>query len=438
MKSTSTGTANVQPSATKARVPGVKTLVASRLTRLVVLGALYFAQGIPWGFIAVGYVVFMTDQGLGNTAVGNALALAYLPWSFKWLLGPLIDRFPSRRFGRRRPYIIVAEFLMGATLLMLVAIDPVHRLDLVGVALFAHNSFAALQDVATDALAIDVLPLEERGKANSITWAAKSAGVVAGGGGGTLLAKSLGWPALFVAIAVLIWIVMALVIAVPERPAGAESDAAAEKRFTWRELRLSFTFRQPVLAIAIAALTPAGYALYAPIFTRMLRADLKQSEETIALLSGTIDPVAGVAGALAGGLLADRFGTRRVMGVSMAIVAATLLIFAVAERFWPSFAFLSTWLFTEKFAESAYNAATFAFFMTLSNPAVGATQFAVYMATTNLTYAWTSALGGRIADEWGVAATFAVAGAFQLVTIGLLPLCDPRVAEARFRGGGTR
>jgi MFS transporter, PAT family, beta-lactamase induction signal transducer AmpG len=416
----------------------VKTLVASRLTRLVVLGALYFAQGIPWGFIAVGYVVFLTDQGASNTAVGSAIALAYVPWSFKWLLGPVIDRFPSRLFGRRRPYIIVAEFLMGATLLALVAIDPSRQLGLVGVALFAHNTFAAIQDVATDALAIDVLPLEERGKANSITWAAKSAGVVVGGGGGTVFAKYMGWPALFIAIALIIWMVMVLVILVPERPAGAESEAAAERHFSWRELWRSFAFRQPIAAIAIAALTPAGYALYAPIFTRMQRADLKLGEETIALLSGTIDPVASVAGALAGGLLADRFGTRRVMAASMAIVGTLLLVFAATQRFWPSFTFLAGWLSMEKFAESAYNAATFAFFMTLSNPAVGATQFAVYMATTNLTYSWTSALGGRIADSYGVAATFLVAGVIQLVTIGLLPLCDPRVAEARFRGRDSR
>ena len=412
----------------------MKTLVASRLTRLVVLGALYFAQGIPWGFIAVGYVVFLADQGMSNTVVGDALAMAYLPWSFKFLAGPIIDRFPSRRFGRRRPYIVVAELLMGATLLALVTIDPARQLGIVGILLFAHNTFAAIQDVATDALAIDVLPLEERGKANSITWAAKSAGVVVGGGGGTLFAKHLGWPALFVAIALLIWMVMVLVIVVPERPAGADSEAAAEKRLNWGEIRRSFTFREPWIGIAIAALTPAGYALFAPIFTRMLRADLKQTEGTIALLSGTIDPVAGVAGALAGGLLADRFGARRVMGANMAIIAAALFVFAAAQRLWPSFAFLSTWLFVEKFAEGAYSAAFLAFSMTLSNPAIGATQFAIYMATTNLTYMWTSALGGRIADGWGIVATFAIAGLIQLVTIGLLPFCDPRVAEARFRG----
>ena len=48
--------------------------------RFATFGALYFAQGVPWGFIAVGFVVFLTDLGLDNTAMGSALGLAYLPW----------------------------------------------------------------------------------------------------------------------------------------------------------------------------------------------------------------------------------------------------------------------------------------------------------------------------------------------------------------------
>jgi len=411
----------------------VKTLDESRLTRFAVLAALYFAQGIPWGFISVGYVVFLTDNGADNTAVGNAIALAYMPWSFKILAGPVIDRFPSQRFGRRRPYIIGAEFLMGLMLLFLLLIDPKKDLGWVGVILFAHNTFAAIQDVATDALAIDVLPMDERGKANSFTWAAKSFGVVVGGGGGTLFAKYLGWPALFVAIAVMIWLVMVVVILIPERT-SAQAELAPLERLNWKELRRSFSFRAPLVGVAIASLTPAGYALIAPIFTRLQRADLKLDEASIAVLSGTLDPVAGVAGALVGGILADRFGPRRVMAVNMVVIAGSLLAFGALPALWPSFSFLSGFTIVEKFAENAYSAAFFSLAMTLSNPAIGATQFALYMATSNLTYMWTSALGGRIADGWGVAAAFFVAGAIQLVSIGLLPLCDPESAEARFRG----
>lgn len=300
--------------------------------------------------------------------------------------------------------------------------------------LFVHNTFAALQDVAVDALAVDILPASERGTANSLMWAGKSGGIAVGGGAGTVLAKQLGWPALFVTIALLIWAIMLISVFTRERP---KTDAASEsslKRLSLRELARSFNFRAPLAGIAIAMLTPVGYALVETVFTRTLRADLKLGEESIAFLAGTVDPLAGVAGALAGGILADRLGQRRVMGGFMLLIAACLAVFASAQGLWPSYGFLVGYVLLRTFAVNAYNAASLGFFMTLSNPAVGATQFAVFMAATNLTYSWTSPAGGLLADRWGVAAAFAVAALIQVVTILLLPLCDPRTAEARFRG----
>jgi PAT family beta-lactamase induction signal transducer AmpG len=72
-------------------------LSESRIARLVTLSALYFAQGVPWGFIAVGYVVFLSDQNLDNAAIGDAVGLAYVPWSFKIFAGPLLDRVGTTR-----------------------------------------------------------------------------------------------------------------------------------------------------------------------------------------------------------------------------------------------------------------------------------------------------------------------------------------------------
>lgn len=411
----------------------MRTLTESRFLRLLNLGALYFAQGVPWGFIAVGYVVFLTDRGLDNAAIGDAIGLAYVPWSFKILGGPIIDRFPSRRFGRRRHFIVAAQLLMGLTLLALLTVDVKTQLGLMGALLFAHNTCAALQDVATDALAVDVLPADERGKANSVMWAAKSAGVALGGGGGTVLAKHLGWSSLFVLNAIVIWLVMLLVLAVRERPASGAAEAAKPTRLDWGELKRSFGFATPLLGIAVAMLTPAGYSLVSSVTTRLFRADLGLSEERIALLSGTIDPITGILGALAGGVLADRIGVRKTMGLFMGITGLGLMTFGLAKSLWPSFAFLVAWSVVGTFSIYAYNAATLGFFMTLSNPAIGATQFATFMAATNLTYSWTHPVGGRLADGLGVQTTFLIASAVQLLSILLLPLVDPKLAEHRFR-----
>jgi PAT family beta-lactamase induction signal transducer AmpG len=413
----------------------VKTLTESKGLRYTTLGALYFAQGVPWGFVAVAYVVFLADQGLSKSAIGETIAWAYLPWTFKLLAGPIIDRFPTRRFGRRRHFIVTAELLMGLTLLSLPWFDPRTELVLINAALFVHNCFAAIQDVATDGLAVDVLPVDERGKANSVMWAAKAGGSALGGSVGVVLAKYLGWTALFVSNAVLVWAIMLVVIFVRERPPGPQADKAAEQHFDLRVLWRSFAFPAPLFGIVIAMLAPAGYAIATMVYTAVLRTDLKLSSDAIASLT-FIDTPVGVGGALLGGFAADRFGQRKAMGTFMAGLAISLAVFAAAKSWWASLTFLAAFQVMSSLCQYAYGAASLGFFMTLSNPAVGATQFAVYMAGTNLTYAWTAKLGGHLTDTLGIAQTFAIAAAIQLAAILLLPLCNQRTAEARFRGHG--
>ncbi len=402
--------------------------------RFITFGALYFAQGVPWGFIAVGFVVFLTDLGLDNTAVGSALGLAYLPWSFKVVFGPLIDRFPSRRWGRRRPFIITAELGMGLSMLALLLVSPAEQLGWLSAVLFIHNVFAAMQDVAVDALAVDVLEPDERGRANSVMWACKSAGVAAGGGGGTVIAKHLGWNGLFVLIAVLILAIMVLVVLVRERTAPRDGESVAEDlKLSWKELKRSFNFATPLVGLAASMVTVVGTALTIAVFTRTIRAELAFSAETIGVISGVLEPVSGVIGALIGGVVADRVGVRRAMGGFMAVCALALLAFSFMLHGAPSPTEVAVFVAIHHGAFYAFNAAALGFYMTMSNPAIGATHFAVFMAGTNLTYAWASPAGGMIADRWGVATTYLVAAGLQLLAVGILPFCDPEVAERRFR-----
>jgi len=402
----------------------------SRLLRLFFFGALYLAQGIPWGFISTGYVVFLADLGLSNEAVGGALGLAYFPWSFKLAWGPLLDRYRGGRFGRRRPFIVLAQVVMGASLLALLLCDPRRQLSGVTALLFVHNTFAALQDVAVDGLAVDALPEDERGRANSVMWTGKLAGVALGGGGGTLLAKYLGWPALFVTMAASLWLIMLLPILVTERSGG---ETPAPKRIDFAELWRSFAFPAPLLGLLISLVTPAGYALAGAFTTRMYRAHLHLDEKSIATLA-VAEPVAGAAGALVGGFVTDKLGQRKTIGLFMALIGATIGVFAAQSAAWPFVSFLLAYTVVVQVAIAAYSVASFSFFMALSNPAIGATQFTAYMAMANLCYAFTSPLGGRLADRLGYVPTYAIAAAIQVVTIPLLLLCDPRQAEARFRG----
>ena len=466
------------------------TLSDHRGLRLSTFSALYFAQGVPWGFISVGYVVLLADLGLDNAAVGAALGLAYLPWSFKILWGPLLDAVPQLRFGRRRPFIIGAELLMGLTLLALLPLDPVTQLGWVSFLLFLHNTFASLQDVAVDALAVELLQEEERGRANALMWAGKSLGVAVGGGGGTVLAKYLGWSALFLGMAGCLALVALFPLLLRERPLRDDDvpadgrllklvwflapfamvgavmfglsqlqDALGEHplaplvsvaqpfaavfgaiaawplvdRSGFDALKRSFSFDTPWWGVLAAALTPAGYALVASPMSRMIRADLHLSEERIALLTGVVDPIAGVGGALVGGLLADRFGARRAVGACMGFIGAALMVFALTEAWWPSFTFLVAWTIGHTFMVNGYNTGTLGLYMGLSNPRIGATHFAVYMAATNLTYSWASPLGGVLADRLGYSALFLIAAVVQVASIVLIAKLDVARAARHYR-----
>jgi len=410
----------------------MKSLSESRWLRFAFFGLLYVAQGIPWGFISKGYTIFLTDQGLTNEALGSVMQVAYLPWSFKILTGPLLDRYRGGRFGRRRPFIVIAEMLMGLPLFTLALADPTRQLGLVSAMVFLHNCFAALQDVAVDGLAVDILPANETGRANSIMWAGKTVGVAIGGGS-AVLAKYTNWQTTFVAIAVSVWIIMLAPLVLRERPRGDDARLADEgSRLDLRELARSLFFAPSLVGFVIAFVTPAGYALVGPFTTRLMRAELGLSEERLFALS-IAEAVSGVIGSLVGGVIADKVGSRRMMAVSMAMIGLVIGGFAALSTLWSSYGFLALYSVSLQLAICAYSAASLGFFMRLSNPAIGATQFTAYMATTNLCYSFTAKWGGWMADNVGYVNGYLIAAAVQIASVSLLLLCDPRKAEERFR-----
>jgi len=346
---------------------------------------------------------------------------------------------------------------MGLTLLLMAPLFATGDLALINNLVFLHNTFAALQDVSVDALAVDLLPDNERARANGIMWAGKVGGSMVGGGGSMFLLKHVGWSVILIGMTALMWGIMAFVMLLRERPAGVDPAAPAALRrpaedsaglSNWiqrviddwhlKDLWYSFAFPTALVAVLVALITPAGYALTTPVFSRMLRADLKLSDEMIGLLNSVVSNGSGVVGALIGGYIADKVGKRKVIAAFLALIAAALAAFALLPQHWTSLRFLTAWIVILQISITGYSAATLGFFMTLSNPVVGATHFALYMAATNLTYRITAEAGGWLADKYGVAALFGIAAAIQLVSIGILPFCDPRIAEERFRRRASR
>ncbi len=142
------------------------------LIRLFTLCILYIAQGIPFGFVTITFAAYLVHLGEDELAVGSLIAMATLPWALKWVWGPMIDRWGASAMGRRRPWILLAQFGMVLTIgAMSFVPNPETHLTVFGWLVFIHNVFNSLQDVSVDALAVDLLRESERGRVNGLCMA---------------------------------------------------------------------------------------------------------------------------------------------------------------------------------------------------------------------------------------------------------------------------
>lgn len=403
-------------------------------SRLFLFSGLYFAQGVPWGFFAVAIMVRLATLGMGPAAIGSVVSTAWLPWTLKPLLGPLVDRVSFGRFGRRRPFILLAEAGMAVSLLAMAAADPTRHLGWFSALLFVHNAFAAAQDVGTDALAIDLLPPGERGSANGFMSAAKFTGVVVGGQGLLFIAHTAGWLAAY-GVAIGLLLVPALLV-LPVR----ESAPSHERIHLLKDGLRLLSFRVVLVAAVFAIIADASDSFLTPLVFPLFSQTLGFSEQQIATLSTVQGAVSALASIL-GGVLADRLGRRRSTALGCLAVAITTLTYALTRQHWTSYAFQMGMGIVSAVATGIVYASTLALFMDLTHPRLAATHFQIYMSLQNVRSSWSSWLGGRIAERVRPQSMFGLAAALEVVPLVLLFALDARKTRAAFEadaGGAIR
>ena len=93
-------------------------LLATRFGRLTALFFLYASKGIPYGFTSLAIVNEMSTQGLSKEVIGWYFSSLTWPWAIKWMFGPAVDLFYSKRLGHRRTWLLLTQVVMAATLLV--------------------------------------------------------------------------------------------------------------------------------------------------------------------------------------------------------------------------------------------------------------------------------------------------------------------------------
>jgi MFS transporter, PAT family, beta-lactamase induction signal transducer AmpG len=138
------------------------------LQRLLVVTLLGFASGLPLALTGQAMQAWLSSEGLAVATIGF-LSLVGLPYTFKFLWAPLLDRFELPLLGRRRGWLVLTQVLLAAGLWAMAATSPTTATRSFALLAVWVALVSASQDVVIDAYRTDLLQAPERGMGASMS-----------------------------------------------------------------------------------------------------------------------------------------------------------------------------------------------------------------------------------------------------------------------------
>ncbi len=372
-------------------------------SKLGLLATLYLAQGLPYGFFVQALPVLLRTRGFSLPEIGLANLLA-LPWALKFLAAPMADRLHLPQVGRRRGLIVPLQ-LASAVCVFALAWLSASDISWLLAGVLVVNALSALQDVATDGLAVDLLSERERGLGNGVQVAGYRVGMILGGGVLLVISASLDWSGTFVAMAGLLLVATVPVLLYREPP--PLRVPAAEPVGWWREF--ASWYRRPGAAgwLLLLVVYKFGDALGQAMLRPML-VDQGLGEAQLGYLLGGVGFTTGLLGALLGGALVNRLSPK-----SGLIFFGVLQSFAVLGYAWAASGIglgaLTVVCAVEHLTGGMATATLFTRMMDATRPDRAATDYTVQACVVVLATGAAAALSGFTASTLGYTGHFVLA-----------------------------
>jgi len=417
-----------------ARRAGMPVISEQRTLRLGLVFLLYIAQGVPLGLFFIAIPAWLAANGASALAVGGYLSATSLPWTLKFVNGFIMERYSWLPMGRRRAWLIGAQLVIVGGLLTLAALNPAATdVALLSTLSFCINVATTFQDVATDGLAVDLVPDDERPRANSLMFGGQALGMAGAGAAAGLGIGIIGLSGVAILAAVFVLGLVGLLLACRERAgerllpwsAGATSPHCEALRLgawmpifttTWQAMR----GRESLILLAALLMNGAFSGYYSAVGPLMGAQYPGWAEARISGLMATGSLITGVLAVLVYGALATRFTPRRTgMGATLLLGFLMILVLTAQPRWtegWP----VTFFILVNDPLSYLCTICLAAIGMRLCAPAVAATQFTLYMATSNLGRTLASASIGPLDALGGVPANVAALGATAFAGAALI------------------
>lgn len=412
-------------------MPATFVLVDSTRTRYAASSMMYFAQGIPQGLLSIAIPAWLASLGVSAGDIASYLAVIVLPWAFKLVAGPFMDRFEFLPMGRRRPWVLGAQLGLTLSLLALALVQqPAEQMGLLMLVGALINSFAATQDVAVDGMAIDLTPVNEQGRLNAFMSFGKAIGWAGTAAVSGLLLATVGMAGTAVAAAAVSGLVLLAFVLVLERPgerrlpwsagqAGSKHQGGNSFGAVFAGLNAVLWTRTSLVVIAImlfdGLVSGYGHALMPIAAVKLFGFTAPQWSQLVAVMG-----LVGAVAALALGPMIDRFGAKRMLILTTALVGAHAFLLAQTQFMWQDTTYIRVMLSVWVLMSPVVMVCIIALAMTICSSGNSATQFAIYMSVANLGHAAGSKLFGLVSEQSDYVEIYMLLGVLIVVLIFIM------------------
>jgi MFS transporter, PAT family, beta-lactamase induction signal transducer AmpG len=374
--------------------------------RLVAVLLMGFSSGLPLPLTLGTLSFWLAEIGISRTTIG-LFTLVGLPYSFKFLWSPLMDRLPlpgiTTVLGRRRGWLLIVQLLLALAILALGFGDPQAAPMATALAALAVAFLSASQDIVIDAYRIELLRPEEQGAGAAATQWGYRFGLIAASAGALVAAESGGWHIAYAVMAALMGVGMVTVWLTPEPKLAAAQPRVTGAR-SWLEAAAVAPFadllrRDGWLVILLfIVLYKFGDAL-AGVMSNPLYVALHFTKDEVAAISKVFGVVATLMGIAAGGVVVARLGLYRALLLCGVLQMVSNLAYIAQVDAGHNLAMLAVTIAAENFTGGMGSAAFVAYLSQLCNLAFTATQYALLSSLASVGRTTLAASGGWLADR---------------------------------------
>jgi PAT family beta-lactamase induction signal transducer AmpG len=392
-------------------------LDAFRSRRVWLLIGLGFASGLPLLLSGQTLGAWMTKQGVSLKTIG-LFSLVSLPYNFKFLWAPFLDRFSPPLMGRRRGWLVLFQLAIAVVVFAMSGVDP--RAAPKVMALFAVllALFSASQDIVSDAYRVDILAPHERASGSATYLTGYRGAMLVAGSVALILSDYLPWPRVYQFMSVLMLAGVIITVVAPE-PTGIRPPRTLEAAVV-EPFRNFFIRRGALIALAFMLLYKFGeYVSDAMSVPFLIKTGFSGTE--IGALRKFIGALGMVGGVMLGGGLTAKIGMRRallIFGILEGLTNGGYVALALVGK---NHALLVAVVAIDTFCRGLAATTFSAYMLGLCDKSFSATQFALFSSASSVVGRLFSASAGYLVAAFGWPVFFGITIFMAIPGLLLLP-----------------